>query len=94
MTEDWRIEAACRESDPRLFDSIDDEERRRSGPHPTAHIRIQQAFAVCGWCPVRADCRQWAKQAGMVGVWGGEYLKQSDSGPSPASQRGRKRAAA
>jgi WhiB family transcriptional regulator, redox-sensing transcriptional regulator len=50
--------------DPELFFPVGN-----SGP---ALAQIAEAKAVCGRCPVVAECRDWAVQAGPVdGVWGG-----------------------
>ena len=60
----WRDSAACREQDPDLF-------------FPVAHTQgwrtqTKQAKAVCGTCPVRETCLEWALDTGQAaGVWGG-----------------------
>lgn len=30
------------------------------------------AVAVCGTCPLRAPCRDWAREQMPAGIWGGE----------------------
>jgi WhiB family redox-sensing transcriptional regulator len=41
-------------------------------PSGTSQIAIWKAKKVCAACPARAECLQWALQAGEVdGVWGG-----------------------
>jgi WhiB family redox-sensing transcriptional regulator len=52
-------QAACHDMDPRDF--IVDRGK------PTA-----PAKRVCAQCPVRSDCRDFAKETGSVGIWGGE----------------------
>jgi WhiB family redox-sensing transcriptional regulator len=61
---DWRTRAACRREDPELFFPVGD-----TGP---AAAQIDVAKAVCGRCPVRDECLQWALETGQeAGVWGG-----------------------
>ncbi|WP_151485117.1 WhiB family transcriptional regulator [Streptomyces albicerus] len=60
----WRERAACLRVDPDLFFPI--------GNSGLTHEQIDEAKAVCGRCPVMAQCLNWAVQAGHVeGVWGG-----------------------
>lgn len=60
----WRDSASCREQDPDLF-------------FPVSHTQgwktqTKQAKAVCGTCPVRETCLEWALDTGQTtGVWGG-----------------------
>ncbi|GAA12576.1 WhiB family transcriptional regulator [Gordonia alkanivorans] len=49
--------AACVDADPRLFDGWLPRERTES--FDAAKARQERAVAVCGRCPVRADCRTW-----------------------------------
>lgn len=63
-TSNWRGYAACRGADPRLFfpDSADGE----------APDRGERAKRLCGGCPVRVACLDWALATGQeLGVWGG-----------------------
>ena len=61
---DWRHNAICRFEDPELFFPLGN-----SGP---ALLQIAEAKAVCGRCPVVADCLAWALDNGVdFGVWGG-----------------------
>ncbi|MFJ6728729.1 MULTISPECIES: WhiB family transcriptional regulator [unclassified Streptomyces] len=63
-TDDWRQQAACRHEDPELFFPIG-----TSGP---SLLQTQQAKAVCGGCPVRESCLEWALETDQtLGVWGG-----------------------
>jgi WhiB family transcriptional regulator, redox-sensing transcriptional regulator len=62
--ENWRDHAACRHEDPDLFFPIG-----TTGP---AQVQTQQAKAVCGHCPVREQCLDWALETGQgIGIWGG-----------------------
>ncbi|GAA4792226.1 WhiB family transcriptional regulator [Streptomyces ziwulingensis] len=62
--DNWREHAACREEDPDLFFPIG-----TTGP---ALLQTRQAKAVCGRCPVREQCLEWALDTGQsLGVWGG-----------------------
>jgi len=58
-TQDWRTEAACRDSDVEIFFPATEE---GAGP----------AKAVCATCPVRSACLEWALATRQQeGVWGG-----------------------
>jgi WhiB family transcriptional regulator, redox-sensing transcriptional regulator len=62
--ENWRHDAACLEEDPDLFFPVGS-----TGP---AMLQIAEAKAVCGRCPVREQCLEWAMELGQdSGVWGG-----------------------
>lgn len=62
--DDWRQRAACRHEDPDLFFPIG-----TSGP---ALLQTERAKAVCGRCPVREPCLEWAVNTDQtLGVWGG-----------------------
>lgn len=64
MIDDWRARAACRDADPELFFPISD-----MGP---AARQATEAKAVCTRCPVRAECLDYAIDAGLDhGVFGG-----------------------
>jgi WhiB family redox-sensing transcriptional regulator len=61
---DWRNQARCKDADPELFFAVG-----TAGP---ALLQIQEAKAVCGRCPVRERCLQWAlEERQEYGVWGG-----------------------
>ena len=61
---DWRDRAACLTEDPELFFPVGN-----TGP---AIMQIAEAKKVCERCDVRAECLQWALEAGQDhGVWGG-----------------------
>ncbi|MFF9687893.1 WhiB family transcriptional regulator [Streptomyces sp. NPDC014623] len=62
--DNWRTHAACREEDPDLFFPIGS-----TGP---ALVQAEEAKAVCGACPVREQCLDWALENSQdAGVWGG-----------------------
>jgi WhiB family redox-sensing transcriptional regulator len=62
----WRQQAACRGEDIELFFGPDGE---RAG---AVVIREERAKQFCtNWCPVVAECLQWAIETGSLGVWGG-----------------------
>lgn len=61
---DWRHQAECLTEDPELFFPVGN-----TGP---AIMQIAEAKKVCDRCGVRAECLQWALEAGQDhGVWGG-----------------------
>ena len=61
---DWLHRAACLTDDPELFFPVGN-----TGP---AIMQIAEAKKVCERCEVRAECLQWALDAGQDhGVWGG-----------------------
>jgi WhiB family redox-sensing transcriptional regulator len=67
---DWGLRAACRDEDPSLFFSPDDEGARARGD------REREARAVCRRCPVRGPCLEFAAEQGIwFGVWGGVNLE-------------------
>jgi WhiB family transcriptional regulator, redox-sensing transcriptional regulator len=63
----WQELGRCRDLDPELFyPPIEHESPRQR------HSRETAAKAVCGGCPVRAECLDWALASGeRFGVWGG-----------------------
>ena len=55
----WRARGACRQLPTEIF-------------FPTRGEDLDAARAVCGACPVEADCREYALGVpGLKGVWGG-----------------------
>jgi len=61
---DWRARSACLQADPELFFPIGS-----TGP---AVRQVNEAKRVCGSCPVRSACLEWALEARQDhGVWGG-----------------------
>lgn len=64
ITLDWQPQAACKDEDPELFFPVS-----QVGP---GAIQTAQAKAVCARCPVRAECLEFALDAGLDhGVFGG-----------------------
>ncbi len=60
----WRQHAACRGLDPEIF-------------HPETDDDVEDAKAVCGACPVRTPCLEWALSVREKdGVWGGATDKE------------------
>jgi WhiB family transcriptional regulator, redox-sensing transcriptional regulator len=60
----WRLDAACRTSDPDLFFPIG-----ATGP---AIPQITEALRVCQGCLVRPACLDWALRHDQnYGIWGG-----------------------
>lgn len=62
--EEWRGEAACRDTDPELFFPLG-----TTGP---ALDQLEEAKAVCRGCPAQAPCLEFALATNQeAGVWGG-----------------------
>ena len=62
----WQDAAACREAELSLFFGPDGERQ------PEREIRERKAKAVCGECPVRTECLNYAlSRPEKYGVWGG-----------------------
>ena len=62
--EDWRINSACRDTDPDLFFPVG-----TTGP---AIEQIASAKAVCGECDAQTECLEFALATNQdSGVWGG-----------------------
>lgn len=64
-SDDWRKRAACIEADPGLF-----------YPDTPVGVNHRQAYAaareVCGTCPVKLDCLEYAMhERETEGMWGG-----------------------
>lgn len=61
---DWRDEACCRDTDPEQFFPV-------GNAWDVVRI-VDAAKAVCGPCPVREACLQYAVETNQdTGVWGG-----------------------
>lgn len=59
MNLSWRQRAACKGVDPDIFYPVSDEE-------------AEEAKAICGQCPVRQACLEYAlANRERDGVWGG-----------------------
>lgn len=70
MTPDWQARAKCRDAPAALFFP--------SARSHSENRRLEaQAFAICGGCPVRDECRESAQtsnvgQREQYGIWGGQ----------------------
>jgi len=63
-TEEWRELGSCRKLDTGLFFPI--------GQTGEAEVKIARAKKVCGTCPVRQQCLEFAITTNQeYGVWGG-----------------------
>ncbi|SCL30459.1 WhiB family transcriptional regulator, redox-sensing transcriptional regulator [Micromonospora rhizosphaerae] len=64
--EDWWDRAACRGIDVDVF-----------YPLPNDGAAAERALRVCGRCPIRAKCRQYAvSNREAYGIWGGMTERQ------------------
>ncbi len=60
----WRNDAICRDTDPDLFFPV--------GSTGYALVQIDRAREVCGQCPVRVECLDYALETNQdSGIWGG-----------------------
>jgi WhiB family redox-sensing transcriptional regulator len=60
----WRSDAICRDTDPDLFFPV--------GTTGLALVQIARAKEVCGECPVKVDCLDYALETNQdSGIWGG-----------------------
>jgi WhiB family redox-sensing transcriptional regulator len=65
----WRANAACQYGDRDLHFPI--------ANTPGWRKQTQEAKKVCGGCPVREACLEWALKTGQTaGVWGGKSARQ------------------
>jgi WhiB family redox-sensing transcriptional regulator len=63
---DWTTEAACHDDDQAVFFAPDGERQE------AREARERQAKEICGWCPVRVTCAEYALTTPEhYGVWGG-----------------------
>ena len=63
-SDEWRRTAACRDTDPDLFFPV--------GTTGYALVQIDRAKEVCGECPVKVDCLDYALETNQdSGIWGG-----------------------
>jgi WhiB family transcriptional regulator, redox-sensing transcriptional regulator len=66
----WLPLAACKTAEPDLFFPI-------SSPAATGGSDAARALAICGSCPVRAECLEYAMATSQVhGIWGGTTEEQ------------------
>jgi WhiB family transcriptional regulator, redox-sensing transcriptional regulator len=74
----WMSRSACRGEDPELFFPI-----AASG---SALAQVSSAKAVCGRCPVQANCLSYALLTEQSdGIWGGTTREERWSGRYPRS---------
>lgn len=60
----WRRKAICRDTDPDVFFPV--------GTTGYALVQIAKAKGVCGECPVRIECLDYALETNQdSGIWGG-----------------------
>jgi WhiB family redox-sensing transcriptional regulator len=60
----WRNEAVCKDTDPELFFPV--------GTTGQALLQIDRAKEVCGECPVKVRCLDFAIETNQdSGIWGG-----------------------
>ena len=66
LTEDsWMLDAACKGLTHLFFPTPAERPQARERREATAR-------EVCGHCPVRSDCRAFARDQHEYGFWGGE----------------------
>ena len=66
----WMLRGACRTEDPELFFPIS-----AAGP---GLAQVSSAKAVCGRCPVRANCLSYALITRPDGIWGGTTPRERE----------------
>lgn len=89
--EDWRSQSACLTADPELFFPL-------SSVGPSLE-QLSEAKMICGKCPVREECLEFALSTHQVhGVWGGtsederrKLVTAHSRGRKPAMAGGRLR---
>lgn len=86
LDETWKLRAACRgHPRPDIFfppPARSEATIKRSKSELARRLVIAEAKRVCGHCPVRAECGDYADQIGDYhGIWGGQTGRE----------RGRKR---
>lgn len=70
---EWRRAAVCQETDVEVFFPEDASPRITRG-------QIKEAKAICGRCPVVAQCLTWAVETReRYGVWGGLTTRERDA---------------
>jgi WhiB family redox-sensing transcriptional regulator len=72
----WMLRGACRTEDPELFFPIS-----AAGP---GLAQVSSAKAVCGRCPVRANCLSYALITRPDGIWGGTTREERWASLPPA----------
>jgi WhiB family redox-sensing transcriptional regulator len=60
----WTERANCRDADPELFHVPSGDRGGQPGPlRQRETVRIRRAKAICGGCPVRAECLEFAMES-------------------------------
>ncbi|KOV49511.1 hypothetical protein ADL00_45695 [Streptomyces sp. AS58] len=65
---DLRVAVPC-SSRPHLFYRPDEV---TEGASSRGQSRTAEARELCATCPVTVACRNWARESGEYGIWGGE----------------------
>lgn len=84
--DEFRHRAACRSVDPEVFFPT-------AVAGPELEVQVAVAKAVCGGCPVRAGCLEWALSSLSDGIAGGmtEHERRAEQarrrGGRPGGQR-------
>jgi WhiB family redox-sensing transcriptional regulator len=60
---DWMQQAHCKETETRVFFIYREDKDQRQ--------RREHAYEICRWCPVKADCLEYAIVNNEIGIWGG-----------------------
>lgn len=64
----WQESANCIGSNTEMF-------------FPERNVKPKEAKALCGGCPVKAACLEYALLYGLIGVWGGTTDKERKKVP-------------
>lgn len=65
MTLEWLSQASCKGKTDTFFGPYNEKVSSR-------RTRERDAKRICEKCPVMYQCRQYARENGELGVWGGE----------------------
>ncbi|GGM53670.1 WhiB family transcriptional regulator [Dactylosporangium sucinum] len=84
MNQEWRLHAACRGTDPAMWDSP----TYRSGADTRREVAAARvAMAYCATCPVWADCDDGALRRPPVGVIRAGRAYDGEGQPSKDCER-------
>jgi hypothetical protein len=76
----WTKTALCREiDDPSIFFPTPKQKYSKADL-----ARIDDAIAVCEYCPVRVPCHAYAEATRSVGIWAGKLRLTTARTPPPA----------